>query len=90
VSQHALGRERASAGVGQSSNLINPNLAVARHNADGTPDTGFGTDGKVTVDFFGAFDNATCVAVQADGKIVVAGAARNGTTTGLALTRISP
>jgi uncharacterized delta-60 repeat protein len=76
--------------VGQSSNLINPNLAVARHHADGTLDTGFGNGGTVVVDFFGASDNAACVGIQADGKIVVAGLARNGIVNGLALTRILP
>ena len=47
-------------------------FAVARLNADGTPDTGFGSDGKVTIDF-GGDDIAYGLAVQADGKIVVAG-----------------
>jgi uncharacterized delta-60 repeat protein len=47
-------------------------FAVARLNANGAPDTGFGTGGKQTIDF-GGTDAAYGVAVQADGKIVVAG-----------------
>ena len=76
--------------VGQSSNLENPDLAVARFDASGTLDTGFGTGGKMTVDVFGSGDDAECVAVQPDGKIVIGGSARNGTTTGIALMRVVP
>ncbi|MGD1219128.1 calcium-binding protein [Streptomyces krungchingensis] len=49
-------------------------FAVTRHNADGTPDTGFSGDGKVTTDINnGQYDEAHGVAVQPDGKIVVVG-----------------
>ncbi len=51
---------------------LNSPTAVARVNGNGTPDLGFGTAGKVTVDFGPAtFGNA--VALQANGRIVVAG-----------------
>jgi uncharacterized delta-60 repeat protein len=46
---------------------------VARYNADGTPDTTFDGDGYYTLDVGGQFDSANAVAIQADGKIVVAG-----------------
>jgi uncharacterized delta-60 repeat protein len=47
-------------------------VAVARINADGSPDTTFGAAGKATVDFgFATFGYA--VALQANGRIVVAG-----------------
>jgi uncharacterized delta-60 repeat protein len=48
-------------------------FALARLQPDGVLDTTFGTDGKVTLDLGGKFDDATGVALQADGKIVVAG-----------------
>ena len=49
-------------------------LKLLRLNADGSPDTSFGTAGVVNVVFdSGGFDTAMDVAVQADGKIVVAG-----------------
>ncbi|MDX3534529.1 calcium-binding protein [Streptomyces sp. MB09-01] len=49
-------------------------FAVARYNANGTLDGGFGTGGKVTTDVhFGFFDVASAVALQPDGKIVAAG-----------------
>ena len=47
-------------------------FAVARLNANGTPDTSFGNGGKQTIDFGGA-DAAYGVAIESDGKIVVAG-----------------
>jgi uncharacterized delta-60 repeat protein len=57
----------------------NPRFALARYNPDGTLDTTFGGDGRVTTDMFdGArwrIEAANALAVQADGKIVVAGTA---------------
>ena len=52
-------------------------FALARHTSDGTLDTSFSGDGKVTTDF-GGNDVGAAAAVQADGKIVVAGTARSG------------
>ncbi|HEY6939827.1 hypothetical protein [Dokdonella sp.] len=48
---------------------------VARFDADGQLDPSFSFDGKVTIDFSGAggTDRATGLALQSDGKIVVAG-----------------
>jgi uncharacterized delta-60 repeat protein len=51
---------------------VNSPTAVARVNGNGTPDLGFGTAGKVTVDF-GAATFGNAVALQANGRIVVAG-----------------
>ena len=52
-------------------------VAVARLNADGSPDVTFGAAGKATVDFgFATFGNA--VALQANGRIVVAGQRTGG------------
>jgi uncharacterized delta-60 repeat protein len=49
-------------------------IALARYNADGIPDPSFGTGGKITSGITGIDDVASAVALQADGKIVVAGA----------------
>lgn len=46
---------------------------VARYNPDGTLDTTFDGDGFFTLDVVGQFDSANAVAIQPDGKIVVAG-----------------
>ncbi|HYV92925.1 MAG TPA: hypothetical protein VE978_14110, partial [Chitinophagales bacterium] len=59
--------------AGVSYNGSRDDFALVRFNTDGTLDTGFGTDGKVLteIDSDGSF--ASAVAVQSDGKIVVAG-----------------
>jgi uncharacterized delta-60 repeat protein len=48
-------------------------FALARYNSNGTLDTRFSTDGKVTTNFGSPNDAAFSVAVQSDGKIVAAG-----------------
>jgi uncharacterized delta-60 repeat protein len=50
-------------------------FALARYNADGTLDTSFSGDGKVTTNFTNSRDWALDVAVQANGRIVAAGIA---------------
>jgi uncharacterized delta-60 repeat protein len=53
-------------------------FTVARHTADGAPDPGFGGgDGRVETGF-GANERATSVAIQPDGRIVVAGITEAG------------
>ena len=49
-------------------------FAVARYNSDGRLDDSFGDGGIVTTDFGGESAAGYAVAIQADGKIVVAGA----------------
>jgi uncharacterized delta-60 repeat protein len=65
-------------------------MAIVRYLANGALDTSFGTDGKLTVDFNGGFDSGRDVAMQADGKIVAAGTAVNGTSVEFALVRVNP
>ena len=48
-------------------------FALARYLADGTLDTSFGNGGKVTTGLSPYSDYGRTVAVQSDGKIVVAG-----------------
>lgn len=51
-------------------------FAAARFNADGTPDTTFGAQGRATFDLSvngGTEETARWVVVQPDGKIVLAG-----------------
>jgi uncharacterized delta-60 repeat protein len=50
-------------------------FALARFKPNGSPDTSFGTDGKVTTDF-GGDANIFGLARQSDGKIVAAGNAK--------------
>ncbi|TAN65962.1 MAG: hypothetical protein EPN17_15030 [Methylobacter sp.] len=55
---------------GYSYNNVNGDIALVRYNSDGSLDTSFGGDGKVTTDLGG---EANSVVVQADGKILLAG-----------------
>ena len=75
--------------VGTSAFSVNANFVVARYNADGSVDRGFGSDGNLTVDFFGFSDVGENVLMQPDGKIVVGGLARNNVD-GYGLARILP
>lgn len=50
--------------------------ALARYNANGSLDTSFGTDGKVTTDFFNGSDTLSEIGFEPDGKIVAAGTVR--------------
>ncbi|MEH2074483.1 MAG: putative Ig domain-containing protein [Nostoc sp.] len=52
------------------------NFALVRYNSNGSLDTSFNTTGKVTTDF-GGTDIAYSIAVQADGKIILAGKGGN-------------
>ncbi|RNL73939.1 hypothetical protein EBF04_29975 [Streptomyces sp. I6] len=63
-------------------------FALARYDTNGTLDAAFGTGGLVTTDFGpGSFDQASGVAVQADGKIVAAGLSDTGGLGDFALAR---
>lgn len=76
--------------AGQASSATVSDFGIARYEADGDLDAGFGSGGLVTVDFFGSTDGAEAVLIQPDGRIVVGGVARNGTSFGLGLARLVP
>lgn len=58
----------------------NGNFSLVRLNADGNLDHSFGSDGKLLVDVGEDYDMGKCIALQADGKILMAGSSRhNGT-----------
>ncbi|MBS1793428.1 MAG: VCBS repeat-containing protein [Acidobacteria bacterium] len=64
--------------------------AVVRFNSDGSLDTSFDTDGKVSADInVGSADIGRAVALQADGRIVVGGSASSGIVRA-ALLRFNP
>jgi uncharacterized delta-60 repeat protein len=76
--------------AGFSSNGANDDFALARYNPDGSLDTGFDGDGKVTTALGSSYDDAYALALQPDGKIVVAGSSSNGTNNDFALARYNP
>lgn len=60
---------------------------LVRFNSDGSIDTSFSGDGIATIDGSGNIDFANEVVVQDDGKIVMVGAAHNGSDYDLLVTR---
>lgn len=74
--------------VGTSSQSI----AVARLNANGTSDITFSSDGLATVSFdvWNSSCIGSCVALQTDGKIVIAGSFRGSKDTDIAVVRLNP
>ena len=66
--------------AGYSFNGSSKDLAIVRYNTDGSLDSSFDYDGKVTTSF-SAFDEiGNSIAVQPDGKIIVAGNAEFNTS----------
>lgn len=55
-------------------------FAIVRYNTDGTLDSTFNTDGKVTTPFGANSAIATCMTIQPDNKIVIAGQVSNDST----------
>jgi len=53
--------------------VVGKQVQVFRRNADGRADTTFDGDGEVVTDFAGSLGTGAALAIQADGKIVVAG-----------------
>jgi uncharacterized delta-60 repeat protein len=66
-----------------------PDFALARFNPDGSPDSRFGSNGVLRTDFFGYQDCARAMALQPDGRIVLAGDAIRSSQD-LALARYMP
>ncbi|WP_269661337.1 calcium-binding protein [Streptomyces cinnabarinus] len=67
-----------SVGTSTDYSVLEGRWALTRHNADGTPDTGFGDGGTVTTAINNMepdlqWSEANAVALQPDGRIVVAG-----------------
>lgn len=67
----------------------NQDFVILRYNTDLTLDTSFGGDGKAFIDFGTGDDMPNAIALQADGRIVAAGAASNGTNTDFAAARVN-
>jgi uncharacterized delta-60 repeat protein len=71
--------------------LVLGDFGVARYGTDGTLDGSFGAGGKVTTDILGLSDQANALAVQPDGKILLAGQAFSLTTAyDFAIVRLNP
>ena len=73
--------------AGYSDVFPNGDFALVRYNSNGSLDNTFDSDGILTTDIGGANDAGYSVAVQNDGKIVIAGVNWNGSTTIIAVAR---
>ena len=73
--------------AGSSHNGTNHDFAIVRYNTDGSLDTTFDTDGKVTTSIGSGSEAARSVVLQSDGKIVAAGYSDNGTNNDFAIIR---
>jgi uncharacterized delta-60 repeat protein len=62
-------------------------FGLLRVNSDGSLDTSFGPNGKVTTDFSGLADRVFAMAIRPDGKILVAGLTDTGVDFDFALAR---
>jgi uncharacterized delta-60 repeat protein len=72
--------------AGDTATAGNSDFAVRRYNSNGALDASFGSSGTVITDF-GSDEAARAVAIQTDGKIIVAGARGEGNNTDFALAR---
>jgi uncharacterized delta-60 repeat protein len=72
-----------------STSTGNFNFGLARYNPNGSLDPAFGSAGLVTTDYGGIDDVASAVALQSNGKIVVAGHTDAGGNMDFALARYS-
>ena len=73
--------------VGSSSAGGTPDFAVARYDSSGNLDMTFSGDGLLTTPIGAGIDQAYSVAIQDDGKLLVAGYSFNGTDNDLAIVR---
>jgi len=76
--------------AGIASNGGNADFAVVRYNNNGSLDTGFANNGKAITAVGNSTDYAYSVAIQADGKIVVAGYSYSGSNADFAIVRYNP
>jgi uncharacterized delta-60 repeat protein len=77
--------------AGYTSNpTFGDNFVCIRYNTDGTLDNTFGVNGIVENDILvGSDDRANSIAIQSDGKIILAGYSDDGSNTNAALWRIN-
>jgi uncharacterized delta-60 repeat protein len=87
VLQSRASRWRALISIGTLALMLSPHTQVVMHAADGDRDLTFGAGGIVTTDFGGKADGGNGIAVQADGKIVAAGASYTGVVGDFAVAR---
>jgi uncharacterized delta-60 repeat protein len=76
-----------TAGFAHTNDSIVSDFALTRYDANGALDSTFGTSGQVRTDFGGRYDEALALAVQPDGRIVVAGNSSDASGNDMAVAR---
>lgn len=76
-----------AAGFAHTDNSIISDFALTRYDSSGALDPTFGTGGRVRTDFGGRFDEALAIAVQPDGRVVVAGNSSDANGSDMAVAR---
>lgn len=76
--------------VGSSISLGISVIAVARYNPDGTLDSNFSGDGKLTTSVSAASDSGSDVVIRPDGRILVSGVAKDGAVFDFAAISLNP
>ncbi|HPI11730.1 MAG TPA: T9SS type A sorting domain-containing protein [Catalimonadaceae bacterium] len=71
-----------------NTNNFSSDFVVNRISESGTPDNSFGTAGTVSIDFTNGLDNLKSMALQSDGKILVAGSSRLNNVTSCVASRL--
>ena len=75
--------------AGYTSVGSNNHFAVVRYNINGSPDSSFNGNGKQTANLGSDMQIGNSVAIQSNGKIVVAGYTLNGTYNDFAIARFN-
>ncbi|MBI5278479.1 MAG: hypothetical protein HY854_18715 [Burkholderiales bacterium] len=75
--------------AGETYNGTDYDFGIVRLNADGSPDTGFDSDGKASIGVGSSNDYARSLTVQPNGKILVAGYAHNGSNNDFGIVRLN-
>ncbi len=76
--------------AGRAYNGATSDFALLQLNSNGTFDNGFGMNGTVSSDLFGTNESANALAIQSNGKIVVAGDTYANNVSAFAVARFNP
>jgi uncharacterized delta-60 repeat protein len=76
--------------AGSCFNGADNDFCLARYNPNGSLDTSFDADGKVITPLDASNDTGSALAIQSDGKILVAGSCFTGSTNDFCLARYNP
>ncbi len=89
VQQLPNGQILVAGSVANNNSFTSFDFLVARYNSNGSIDPSFGTNGFTTIDFSSNYDAANALAIQSDGKILVAGRSTSNVYYDVAIARLN-